>query len=488
MADQLMNEQKRLLKNTGIIALGNLSTKLVSFFLLPLYTAVLSTAEYGTVDYIISISTFCVPFVSLLMDESVFRFLIDCKTEEERKKVIATAVSIVCVGMGLFVLLALPILSLIKYSYSPFLVLYVSSSVVCAMMNALLRGIGRTDKYAVFNFLIGSLTIVLNVLFVAVFSWGVQGMMMATILSHSIVPVIYFIRMRLWNQMNMSAVTWKNCKEMLKYSIPLIPNKISWSVINLSDRIVIMNTLGSDMTGIFSVTHKFPNLMDTIYGFFYQSWKESSARAFNNGNPESFYNQIYKYLKSLLYSVVLVMTAFMPLLFHFLINENFYSAMEYVPILLLATYFANISGFYGGIFTAYKETKIMGTTTVVSAIVNLGLSLLLILKIGLWAPTIAALIANFAICLYRRQKVKKYVYLQENIAQSIVSWLVAAVVLVLFYSGTTVWQALGCAVALIFAVVENWELVRILLKGIRKRKTTKNTAASGLTTVEGKEK
>lgn len=81
-----MNERRRLIKNTGIIAIGNISTKLVSFFLLPLYTAVLSTAEYGAYDYIISIATFCVPFVSVLMDESIFRFLIDCKTELDKKK------------------------------------------------------------------------------------------------------------------------------------------------------------------------------------------------------------------------------------------------------------------------------------------------------------------------------------------------------------------------------------------------------------------
>ena len=69
-----MNEKKRLIKNTGMIAIGNISTKLVSFFLLPLYTTLLSTSEYGIFDYILSIATFCVPFVSVLMDESIFRF------------------------------------------------------------------------------------------------------------------------------------------------------------------------------------------------------------------------------------------------------------------------------------------------------------------------------------------------------------------------------------------------------------------------------
>ena len=53
-----MGEKKRLLKNTGIIAVGGMATKLVSFLLLPLYTTVLSTAEYGVVDYINTIALF----------------------------------------------------------------------------------------------------------------------------------------------------------------------------------------------------------------------------------------------------------------------------------------------------------------------------------------------------------------------------------------------------------------------------------------------
>ena len=94
-----MNEKKRLIKNTGIIAIGNISTKLVSFFLLPLYTTLLSASEYGVFDYILSIATFCVPFVSVLMDESIFRFLIDCKKQEEKEKVISTSLIIVLTGM-----------------------------------------------------------------------------------------------------------------------------------------------------------------------------------------------------------------------------------------------------------------------------------------------------------------------------------------------------------------------------------------------------
>ena len=83
-----MGETRRLIKNTGIIAVGGMATKLVSFLLLPLYTSVLSTGDYGTVDYINTIALFCVPAVSLLMDEALFRFLIDCRTDGDRSKAV----------------------------------------------------------------------------------------------------------------------------------------------------------------------------------------------------------------------------------------------------------------------------------------------------------------------------------------------------------------------------------------------------------------
>ena len=45
-----MNREKLLIKNTAIVSLGKICTQLITFFLLPLYTAVLSTEEYGVVD------------------------------------------------------------------------------------------------------------------------------------------------------------------------------------------------------------------------------------------------------------------------------------------------------------------------------------------------------------------------------------------------------------------------------------------------------
>ena len=263
-----MNEKKRLIKNTGIIAIGNLSTKLVSFFLLPLYTALLSTEEYGIFDYILSIATFCVPFVSVLMDESIFRFLIDCKIEKEKKKVISTSVAVVFVGMICFTIVGIPIMNFLKYNYTYYAVIYILLNVICGMLSALLRGIGRTDQFAVFNFLLGSSQIILNVFFIAIMHLGLVGMLLASIIAQLLIAIIFIFKIHIWKYISLKEIDSNLMKKMITYSLPLIPNKVSWTIINLSDRIILMNVVGSSATGLYAVSYKFPNLMDTVYGFF----------------------------------------------------------------------------------------------------------------------------------------------------------------------------------------------------------------------------
>ena len=465
-----MNETKRLIKNTGIIAIGNLSTKLVSFFLLPLYTALLSTEEYGTFDYILSIAAFFVPFVSVLMDESIFRFLIDCKTESEKRKVISTSVAVVCVGMICFTVAGIPVMNFLKYSYTCYAVVYILLNVICGMLSALLRGIGRTDQFAVFNFLLSSTQIILNVLFIAALHWGLKGMLLASIMAQLLVCIVFFLKVRIIQYIKLSEVDPNLAKSMVRYSLPLIPNKVSWTIINLSDRIILMNVVGSSATGLYAVSYKFPNLMDTVYGFFYQSWKESSARVVGDDSQNDFYNSVYEYLKSFMFSLVLGMTAFMPLVFHFLINESYYSAIYYVPILLMATYFANISGFYGGVFTAYKDTKIMGTTTVAAAVINLAINVFLIRWLGIYAAALSTFVANFAVYIYRRIKVRRYIKLNENWKRSGVAIVVAAMVFVLFYTERTSCIIFACGISVVYAIIENFAILRNIIIQIKKRK------------------
>ncbi len=459
-----MNETQRLMRNTGIIAIGNLSTKMVSFLLLPLYTALLSTADYGNYDYLITIVTFCVPFVSVLMDESIFRYLIDCKTDRDQKRVMSTSILIVLVGMVLFAVAGTPVMLLLRYEYTVYALLYILVSTAGGMMSAVLRGIGRTDQFALYNFITSLIQILLNVLFIAVLRLGLLGLLLPALITQPIMIVFFALKLRLWRLMDFRAASKSLAREMIRYALPLIPNKLSWTIINLSSRFAIMNVLGESANGLYAVSYKFPNLMDMVYGFFYQSWKESSARVLNDTAKEEFYQSIYDNLKNLLMALVVGMTAFMPLVFRVLVDDAYYDGIYYVPILLLATFFSNISGFYGGIFTAYKDTKIMGVTTCVAAVINLITTIVFIRYLGLYAAAASTLLANIVICEYRRIKVRKYIYLKENVWSSIAAVLVMAGVLVLFYIGTPLWIGVACGLSVVYAVAVNYTLIKSLLK------------------------
>ncbi|HJB48308.1 MAG TPA: oligosaccharide flippase family protein [Candidatus Olsenella excrementigallinarum] len=459
-----MGEARRLIKNTGIIAVGGMATKLVQFLLLPLYTSVLPPTEYGAVDYLNTIALFCVPVASLLMDEALFRFLIDCETEEDRRRAVTATVGVLALGCVLFAAL-MGVLELVFHPDSFWWIVgLVYAGTMLQMVSALLRGFGDTMGYSLANFLASAVMIVLNVLFIAVFRWGVEGMLSATVIAQGGVALVFAVRKRVWRYVDLGLIDRAYMGRLIRYAVPLVPNKVSWTIMNMLDRLVIMVTLGPGAAGLYAVAYKFPNVMDQVYGFFYQSWKESSARSLNaEGDEVDFYDAIYRMLRRFMMSVVLGMTALMPLVYDLMIDWQYHEGILYVPILLLATFFSNISGFYGGIFTAHKDTKIMGTTTIVSALLCLVLNLVLIPSIGLYGASVATLASMFVVNEYRRVKVRAYARLTEDRREQVLTLLCFALVFGLFYVQAYVggwWPLVGSiVVAAAFFVCANWTLM-----------------------------
>lgn len=469
-----MGETSRLIKNTGIIAMGGMATKLVQFLLLPLYTSVLSTADYGIVDYINTIALFCVPAVSLLMDEALFRFLIDCSSDKDRTRIVSSSCAVLLFGCIAFSVAMFVIWLVIQPLNAAWVIGLIVSSCLLQMASAVLRGFGDTVSYAVMNFIASLTSIILNVLFIAVFRWGVVGMLSATVIAQGCVSVMFLIKKKLWDYIDFSVVHRQDIKALLSYSIPLIPNKVSWTIMNMLDRLIIMNTLGASQAGVYAVSYKFPSVMDQVYGFFYQSWKESSARILNSGEDESdFYNKVYRSLRRFMMSVVLGMSALMPIVYGILIKGSFGEGMLYVPILLLATYYTNISGYYGGIFTAHKDTGIMGTTTVVSAVLCVVLCFILIPTMGLYGASVATLASTFAVNEYRRIKTTQYVVLKEDVREKLATAVAIVVVFATYYlaayTGSVLASVACLALAAIYFFVMNSDLIRTTILSLKKK-------------------
>ena len=115
-----MSQKSQLVKNTIIIAIGKISTQILSYILLPLFTARMAVEQYGTYDLGCTLSLFLCPIITLLMEESMFRFLIDAKNIREKRKIISQTIIYTLVGTLIFVPLAILVFSSTKKYPSSF--------------------------------------------------------------------------------------------------------------------------------------------------------------------------------------------------------------------------------------------------------------------------------------------------------------------------------------------------------------------------------
>ena len=342
-----MNQKKQLLVNTIIIAIGKLSTQVISFLLLPLYTSKLTPSEYGTYDLLVTISTFLLPIIIMLMEESMFRFLIDAEDFKAKKKVITATIFYTTVGALVFCLISGIVLAIMKYEYAAVFILFILSNIILGLSNALARGMGKIKLYSLSNFILGASTIVLNIVFIVSLKLGVSGLLWSNTIANSATAIIVLLKLHLPQFISKKDLSRKTLSEMLRYSIPLVPNNLSWIIISLSDRLMLSFMTGTDANGIYSVANKFPNIVYTCYGFFSTAWKESAARILKEDNKSAYYNSIYKDIKFFLKAIVLGLIAVMPFAFPILVDSSYGDAYVYIPILVISIYYTNMSNFYG---------------------------------------------------------------------------------------------------------------------------------------------
>lgn len=459
------NRAKDLAFNTIIIGIGKFSTQIVSFLLLPLYTSILTTEEYGIYDLILTITTFALPFITLLMEESMFRFLIDCKDDNQKKNVISQTMLYTLVSTTFFIIIALIVNKFFKIPYLWISLIYIASSIISGLRNALVRGLGKIKLYTLINFVSSLLNIILNIVFIALLRYGIYGLLLAGIISSVVSSTIIFVILKMHKYFSVKNYDKNLMKKMIKYSIPLVPNSLSWAVVNLSDRLVISGAIGASANGIYAMSYKFPNLMNTIYSFFYTAWTESSAKAINDNENEDFFNNIYKILTNAMFSVSLGIIVCMPIIFNLFIKADYVEAYKYIPILVIAMYFNNMSGYYGGIFTGYKDTKIMGITTIIGAIINLVIDILLIKFIGIYAAAISTLISCMVIYYYRKSKAKKYIKLQKVDLK--VGCVILIITLFLYYNNNNlILKLINLLIVIIFAFISNRKIIDEILKKV----------------------
>lgn len=461
--------KKDLVKNTFIISLGKFSTQILSYLLLPLYTSILTTSQYGVYDFLVTAAIFLVPFITLLIEESMFRFLIDADSQKEKENIITNTIIYTIVSAAIWCSLIGLILYLVKYEYALVFVLYVISCMFITLMNSLARGMSKIKLYSLSNFILSIITLGLNILFIAYFRFGVNGLLYSTIIANFAASLFLVFILKIWRYVSFKSIDKKQLKKMIKYSIPLVPNSVGWTIINVSDRILVTLFLGPSANGIYSIANKIPNSIHSVAGFFFTAFKENASKAIKKEEYEKYYNSIHVNVHNIFYSICILLLTSMFIIFPILINSSYNAAYKYIPILIISLYYGNMAGFYGSLFVAFKETKIVGTSTLIGAIINIVINIIFIKTIGLYAAVISTLVSNVIVNYYRKHKIKEYVKL-DGIKGFYLDAIFMIIACIIFYIGNTYISIITLVLAVTYAAYLNKDIIESFIREFKNKK------------------
>lgn len=458
-----MSKGKDLAKNTAIVSIGKICTQLITFLLLPVYTAVLSNEEYGVVDLLNTLTSLLLPIVTLQIEQGIFRYLIDCRENNEKQiKLITTIIRFMIIQSIACIVIFLCVSPFIHNEYKYFLIANLLMGIFSSLLLQICRGLGDNATYAIGSFITGAFTVVLNVIFIVAFRWGAYGMLGAIAISNFICSVYIFLKRKIYKYIKPKQFDKKILKEIIKYSVPLIPNMISWWIVSASDRTIISAVIGIAQNGIYSAANKFSGVFTTLYSVFNLTWTESASININSEDRDEFFSKILDFVIRFFGCLCLGTIAVMPFAFNILINEKFAEAYYQIPILILGSVFNILVSFVGSIYVAKKLTKEIAKTSIISAVINIFVNIALIKSIGLYAASISTVIAYALMFIYRWIDVKKYVKFNVNKILMFALTIMYGITIFTYYLKNTTISVVVLVIVVIFAIITNLNSVSYL--------------------------
>lgn len=456
-----MNKENEFLKNTVVLLIGKFATQLVAFLLLPLYTYKLIASDYGYIDLVQTYVSLLAPVLLLQLDSAVFRYLIEYRNDLKKQKEVITTSTIFVIFISIIIILIAFIISrFITINYFSLIIINMLAMIINFYFLSITRGLSDSITYS-FSSIINCLTgFFINFILILLCDFDARSILIASAIAN-ICAAIYIAIKKKFNQF----ICLKDCnkiilQELLKYSIPMIPNAISWWVVGLSDRTIITCFISVAANGIYSVACKFSNLINSIFAIFNISWQETASLHINDLDASEFFSKMILNIYKLFVIMSCGIVGLLPLLFNIIIGNSYSDAYNYIPILIFANICYVMDGLFGGIYVAKKMIKKVATTTTVSAFINILVNLVLIKELGLYAASISTVIAYLVIATYRYYDINKIIKIKLKIKDMVIYIIYYIILAILYYLKFNIYSLIVLFIVLVVYFLDNKDVIK----------------------------
>ncbi len=461
-----MNKYRKLMRDTVILGFGTFASKVLVLLLIPLYTSRLNPGQFNLAELISQTANLLIPLASAGVCDGLFRFTLG--SAADKPSVFKNGLTVLAISTALFLALS-PLLLLIEYfrGYVWLIISYVLAANLHSALAQYLRACDRMKLFAAQGILNTALVISFNLVFLLGFDMGVIGYVLSVVISDIIVSVFLIVYTKLWLDFGSGRISLSLTRDMLRYSVPMIPTVIFWWVTNVSGRYFVTWFCGEEAAGLFTAAYKIPTLLTLITTVFYEAWQFSAVKDAEEKKQSKFFGSVFSYYSSLMFmagaGVVLLSRVFVSLLF----AKSYSGAWSYIPALSAAAVFSALTTFMGSVYLVKKKSELSFMTSLLGALTNLVLNLTLIPLLGAQGAAVAAVASFFTVFIIRAVSVQKHLvffvnYLRLSVNTALLFLMCAVTVIAFPY-----WWIVSSALMALMLAVNARTLLRCAVGAIR---------------------
>lgn len=475
-----MDKYKKLFNNTLIFAIGSFSSKILSFILVRFYTSQLNTPEFGVAELIRETANLLIPIATLAIYEAVIRFGLD--EAYDKKKVFTNCIAAALFGMTCLALL-FPFVNLIHkfdgYGFILYLYVYISGmKQICAHF---VRSRGLVRLFATDGVLTTFVMLTLNIIFLLGFNMGIRGYILSIVLADLISIIFLMCAAKLPRYLDFSKLDSRFMKQMLRYSVPLIPTAVMWIFIATSDKFFITHMISDSANGIYSAANKIPQIVAVVSAFFSQAWHMSAIMEQHSAGVEKFYKKVFDAYQSVMYVVTAGILLLVRPLTALLVDDShdalYGDAYKYTPFLVVGIMMMCFASFLSSIYAVKKRSMNSMITASAAALTNIVLNAVMIPRWGIQGAGFATCMSYFVCFAIRIFDTRRYISFDVNFRKLAVNLLLITAMLIVCLSEPSWWVIYTITFFLLIFLLNVSSLMKTVQKVLERRGSAEKNPA-----------
>lgn len=412
----MINDLLNTFKHTFYYSLSNLSSKLVGFILLPLYTKYLIPQEYGMFVTIEITSFILIDLLSLHSHTAVMRWCANTKSEMERKRIISTAFFPLITILSIILFSFLPFTSNLsmlffdtgQYSYYFYYLVFISFiAVVNQFSLSLLRFYEKSKRFLLINLARFATVVGLNVYLLTNTEMKIESIFISQLVGYFLVFVlsISFTLKRIKLLFDR-----KVFNSIIEFIWPLIISTFLILIMTNIDKYIIKFILGDSDVGLYTLGFRIASLINIVFIQSFQlGYLPYAYKKLNESNSKRFFSKVLTYYTLIItYAVLILAVLSGPFLIMISSSKEYFEASTVIPFILFSFIFKGMSfifamGFHFSRKTLYNifvslVTLLVGVISYILAAQNWGIT-------GVAGTTCFVMILNTVISYKLSQKI-----------------------------------------------------------------------------------